>query len=114
MKRIVFIVTDRNRNNLHVGLSGNMMNTMDFFKKMPNLFFDAGQQLTKLVYFEEFSTEVIAEQRFKNISRFTRSQKEKLIRAANVDWIDITPGLAYESNRGRERQLMQSVLSFAS
>lgn len=114
MKRIVFIVTDRNRNNLHVGLSGNMMNTMDFFKKMPNLFFDAGQQLTKLIYFEEFSTENVAEQRFKNISRFTRSQKEKLIRSANVDWIDLTPGLAYENNRGRQRQMIQSVLSFAS
>ncbi len=96
MKKFVFIVTDRNRNNLHIGLSANMMKTMSFYRQMPNLFFDAGQQLTRLVYFEELNTEDQANFRFKLINRFTRAQKEKMIRSVNPDWLDLTIGLDYE------------------
>ncbi|TKB97840.1 GIY-YIG nuclease family protein [Pedobacter cryophilus] len=113
MKKFVFIVTDRNRNNLHVGLSTNIISTMDFYRKMPNLFFDAGQQLTRLVYFEELNSEANAEQRFKTINRFTRSQKEKMIRAVNTDWIDLTLGLNYE-NRAKVSMVRQSSLMFMS
>jgi putative endonuclease len=112
MKKYVFIITDRNRNNLHVGLSANIVGTMNFYRKMPNLFFDAGQQLTRLVYFEELNTENEAEQRFRFINRFTRSQKEKMIRSVNSDWIDLTPGLNYEQLR-RKSFTSQSTLSFA-
>lgn len=113
MKKFVFIVTDRNRNNLHVGLSANIISTMDFYRKIPNLFFDAGQQLTRLVYFEELSNEAAAELRFKTINRFTRSQKEKMIRAVNPDWIDLTLGLNYE-NRAKRNFVRQPTLNFMS
>ncbi|TAF47320.1 MAG: GIY-YIG nuclease family protein [Sphingobacteriales bacterium] len=96
MKKFVFIVTDRNRNNLHVGLSTDMMKTMSFYRMMPNLFFDAGQQLTRLVYFEELKDEASADFRFKAINRFTRVQKERIIRGVNPDWLDLTIGLDYE------------------
>lgn len=96
MKKIVFIVTDRNRNNLHVGLSADITRTMSFYREMPNLFFDAGQQLTRLVYFEELSSEKMAAERFKVINNYTRAQKEKMIRSVNPDWIDLTIGLDYE------------------
>lgn len=113
MKKYVFIITDRNRNNLHVGMSANIIGTMNFYRKMPNLFFDSGQQLTRLVYFEELNTQAEAEQRFRVINRFTRPQKEKMIRAVNTDWIDLTPGLNYEQLKTRTLNA-QSVLSFAS
>ena len=96
MKNIVFIITDRNRKNLHVGMSGDLIKTMNFYRKMPNLFFDAGQQLTRLVYFEELNSELAALQRFETISHFTRAQKEKMLRSVNPDWIDLTTGLDYE------------------
>ena len=115
MKKYVFIITDRNRNNLHVGLSTNLVNTMEFYSKMPNLSFDSGQQLTRLVYFEELNTETLAEFRFKTINSFTRTQKEKMIRAVNADWIDLTLGLSYEHlNKRIYMAPAQSVLSFAS
>jgi putative endonuclease len=63
---------------------------------MPSLFFDTGRQLTRLVYFEEFKTEEQALSRFKLISRFTRMQKERLVRSCNPDWIDLTIGLDFE------------------
>ena len=96
MKKYVFIVTDRNRNNLHVGLSTNMMKTMSFYRMMPNLFFDAGQQLTRLVYFEELNNEVCADIRFKAINHFTRVQKERIIRGVNPYLLYLTIGLDYE------------------
>lgn len=96
MKKYVFIVTDRNRNNLHVGLSTNITKTMSFYRTMPNLFFDAGQQLTRLVYFEELRDEESADFRFKSVNRFTRAQKERIIRGVNPEWIDLTIGLEYE------------------
>ena len=96
MKRYVFIVTDRNRKSLHVGMSSNLLGTIDFYKQMPNLFFDSAQQLTRLIYFEELNNEESALARFDIISKFTRVQKEKLIRDVNPDWLDLSIGLEFE------------------
>jgi putative endonuclease len=97
MKRYVFIVTDRNRTSLHVGMSADLLKTVNFYRQMPNLFFDSAQQLTRLIYFEEMRTEDAAVQRFNLISKFTRAQKEKLIRAVNPDWLDLSLGLDLET-----------------
>jgi putative endonuclease len=96
MKKFVYILTDRNRTSLHVGMSADLMKTLDFYKQMPSLFFDSGQQLTRLVYFEEFKFESQALNRFKVVSRFTRMQKERLVRSCNPDWVDLTIGLDFE------------------
>lgn len=96
MKKYVFIVTDRNRSSLQVGMSADLNRTVQFYKEMPSLLFDAGQQLTRLVYFEELSNEQAAAQRFKLISRFTRIQKDRLVRSVNPDWLDLSAGLSAE------------------
>jgi len=95
-RKFVYLVTDRNRSCIHVGMSSDLMKTMSFYRQMPNLFFDAGQQLTRLVYFEELSSENLALERFKLISKFTRIQKDRMIRSVNPDWIDLTIGLDFE------------------
>ena len=98
MKRFIYIITDRNRNNLHVGLSSDLVKTLKFYSDMPTLFFDSAQQLNRLVYFEEINGEEMAMERFKQVSTYTRSQKEKMIRPVNPDWVDLTIGLNFESN----------------
>ena len=98
MKRFIYIITDRNRNNLHVGLCSDLLKTLDFYKNMPTLFFDSAQQLSRLVYFEEINSEDMAMERFKYVSTFTRPQKEKMIRSVNKEWIDLTIGLNIENN----------------
>lgn len=95
-RKFVYLVTDRNRSCIHVGMSSDLMKTMSFYRQMPNLFFDAGQQLTRLVYFEELNSENLAMERFKLISKFTRIQKDRMIRSVNPDWIDLTIGLDFE------------------
>jgi len=98
MKHYIYIITDRNRTNLHVGLCTDMIKTLQFYCDMPTLFFDKAQQLNRLVYFEEMNTEEQSMERFKTMSTFTRAQKEKMIRSVNPDWIDLTIGLKAESN----------------
>ena len=114
MKKFVYIVTDRNRTSMHVGMSSDLIKTLDFYKQMPNLFFDNGMQLTRLVYFEEFKTEAQALARFKTISRFTRMQKERLVRSCNPDWIDLTIGLDFENILLHRNITNQVKLSFTS
>ncbi|WP_017259043.1 GIY-YIG nuclease family protein [Pedobacter arcticus] len=113
IKKYVFIVTDRNRNNLHVGLSADILKTMDFYKKMPSLMFDASQQLTRLVYFEELNDETTATTRFNLLNRYTRIQKERMVRTVNADWLDLTMALKNENLINTVR-LPQHILSFAS
>lgn len=96
MKKYVYLVTDRNRSCLHVGMSTDLMKTMAFYRQMPNLFFDSAQQLTRLVYFEELNSESASLQRFNLISRFTRTQKDRMVRSVNPDWLDLTIGLDFE------------------
>jgi putative endonuclease len=110
MKKFVYIVTDRNRTSLHVGMSADLIKTLDFYKQMPNLFFDSGQQLTRLVYFEEFRTEEQALSRFKVVSRFTRAQKERMVRSCNPDWIDLTIGLDFENVMSHQKLNIQVAL----
>src|ERR1700753_1044550 len=112
MKRFIYIITDRNRNNLHVGLCSDILKTLNFYREMPTLFFDTAQQLNRLVYFEEINTEEQAMERFKYVSTFTRPQKEKIIRSVNPDWVDLTIGLNFEHNT-RSRPMLRPSLSAA-
>jgi putative endonuclease len=113
MKKFVYIVTDRNRKSLHVGMSSDLIKTLNFYKQMPCLFFDSGQQLTRLVYFEEFKTEMQALARFKIINRFTRTQKDRLVRSCNPDWIDLTIGLDFEDVMLQKKLHTQVNIPFA-
>lgn len=97
MKKYVFIVTDRNRQSLHVGTSSDLIKTMNFYRQIPHLFLDTAQQLTRLIYFEELNSESLVQHRFETINKYTRAQKEKLIRAVNPDWVDLTLGLDFEN-----------------
>ena len=109
MKRFIYIITDRNRKNLHVGLCSDLVKTLQFYSDMPTLFFDSAQQLNRLVYFEEINTEEQAMERFKIVSTYTRPQKEKMIRSVNPDWIDLTIGLNIEQNLPARPQIRPNV-----
>jgi putative endonuclease len=111
MNSFIYIITDRNRNCLHTGMCTDLLKTLDFYTQMPNLFFDSAQQLNRLVYFEEFTREELAMQRFKGVSTFTRAQKEKMIRSVNPDWVDLTIGLKYEATMGEQRRAFRPALT---
>jgi putative endonuclease len=90
MKQFVYILTDSNRKSLHVGLTHDLAYTMNYYKEMHSLFFDGNKKASRLVYFEELISLELALERFKDISLFTRLQKEKLIRLINNNWKDLS------------------------
>jgi putative endonuclease len=105
MKHVVYVLTDRNRSNLHVGMSTDLLKTMEFYAKMPTLFFDPSKQLNRLVYFEEFSSEQAAISRFKTLNAFTKMQKQRLVMSVNANWIDLIPALKYEQLQAQQNWL---------
>ncbi len=114
MKKYVYIVTDSNRTSMHVGMSDDLTKTLAFYKSMPSLFFDQGQQLSRLVYFEEQKSEELALRRFKAISHFTRLQKEKLVRNYNPDWLDLSKNFGVVSAIQSTAQQPNQARLFAS
>lgn len=96
MKQFVYILTDCNRKCLHVGLTDDLLKTVSFYKEHKQLFFDVASQVSRLVYFEEFNREDAATSRFNLLATFTRSQKERLIRSSNKDWLDLSLQLGQE------------------
>lgn len=90
MKQFIYILTDSNRKSLHVGLTHDLAYTMNYYKEMYSLFFDSHKKASRLVYFEETSSMEVALERFKLISEFTRPQKERIIRATNSNWNDLS------------------------
>jgi len=96
MKQFVYILTDCNRKCLHVGLTDDLVKTTTFYKQHKQLFFDAATKVSRLVYFEEFTSGETALIRFNTLSTFTRSQKERLIRSLNKDWLDLSLKLETE------------------
>ncbi len=105
MTHLVYVLTDRNRSNLHVGMSTDLLKTMEFYAKMPTLFFDPSKQLNRLVYFEEFNSEQAAINRFKTLNAFTKMQKQRLVMGVNANWIDLIPALKYEQLQAQQNWL---------
>lgn len=90
MKQFIYILTDSNRRSLHVGLTQDLIYTMNYYKERHLAFFDSPKAVSRLVYLEETSTLEMARNRFKEISAYTRTQKEKIIRLKNMDWKDLS------------------------
>ena len=82
----VYIMTNKHHTTLYVGMTGkgykrteeHIHKVFDGFTKKYNL--------TKLVYFEEFSEVWDAIHREKQIKRWSRKKKEWLIESQNPDW----------------------------
>ncbi|HLT41687.1 MAG TPA: hypothetical protein VKZ95_03205 [Sphingobacteriaceae bacterium] len=96
MKKHIYILTDTNRSSLHVGYTEDLLKTVDLYKEKRALFFDFGSITSRLVYFEEFTSEELAIMRFNELSVYTRPQKERLIRSINPNWADLTNNLKPE------------------
>ncbi len=92
MSNYIYMLTDCNRTCLHVGMTDDLNKAATTYKELSGLFFDACSKVSRLVYHETFPTEAAALRRFKELSTYTRMQKERLIRKYNPNWTDL--GLA--------------------
>lgn len=90
MENFVYIITDSNRTNLHVGMSTDLSGTLDKYRLTAASFFNRKQQLTRLVYVKTFNTEKQALNYLELISGYTRMQRERLVRSCNPNWNNLT------------------------
>lgn len=90
MNRFIYILTDCRRQNLHIGMTGNLREIVDFYRIEANLLFDASAKVSRLVYFEKFDSDEKALARFSLLRSYTRMQKERLIRSVNNNWHDLS------------------------
>ncbi|MBK1439298.1 GIY-YIG nuclease family protein [Parapedobacter sp. ISTM3] len=89
MNNYIYILTDCNRTCLHVGMAQDLERAIKTYREAPGLFFDACAKVSRLVYHEALPTEESALRRFRELSTYTRMQKEKLIRKYNPNWVDL-------------------------
>lgn len=89
MENYIYILTDSNRSCLHVGMTDDLQKAARTYRELTGLFFDAQSNVSRLVYHEALSSDSAALLRFKEISGYTRMQKERLIRRYNPNWLDL-------------------------
>lgn len=89
MNNYIYILTDSNRRCLHVGMTDDLQKAAKTYHQLTGLFFDACSNASRLVYHEVLPTDMAALRRFKELSNYTRMQKERLIRRHNPNWLDL-------------------------
>ncbi len=94
--KYVYFITNANRTEIKLGVTDNLKGIANTCKMSPDLFQGYVNTHSRLVYFEEYSDLFRARTRFIEVSRWTRAQKEKLIRRVNPDWIDLSIGIIHE------------------
>ncbi|WP_164112459.1 MULTISPECIES: hypothetical protein [Sphingobacterium] len=89
-KHLIYIATDPNRVSVEAGY------TQDLMTQSSDLQFHSihssgrSPKFNRIVHVEEFSSFDIAQKRLIELTRFTRMQKERLIRRHNPNWLNIT------------------------
>ena len=87
----IYILSNKNHTALYTGVSSNLQKRMEqqrtgFYAKA----FTHRYNVTELVYYEEFSSIVVAIARKKQIKAGSRQKKLDLINRLNPEWKDLT------------------------
>ncbi len=101
--RYIYFITDVNRSDIKVGITDDINYFAKNLSQNLNLFDESTINKLSLVYFEEYNDVFLLKERFKIINKWTRMQKEKLIRFYNKDWTDLTAALIVESNTSAQK-----------
>ena len=89
----VYILTNKNNTVLYTGVTNNLKRRINEHKIKFNKGFTARYNVSKLVYFEQFTSIRAAILREKRIKKWKREWKEKLIYERNPVWEDLTYNL---------------------
>ena len=85
----VYILTSKKNWTLYIGVTNNLLKRIYEHKNKLMLWFTANYNINKLVYFEETNAIYIALQREKNLKKWNRIWKIKLIEKFNPNWDDL-------------------------
>ncbi len=106
--KYLYFITNSNRSEIIVGLTDDIYRFAKSCRNdHENLLNHQELSPFRLVYFEEYEDIFKAKERFRNVSHWTRAQKEKLIRSFNQEWTDLSAALIIEGLE-REVELVRS------
>jgi putative endonuclease len=88
----VYIITNKSNNVLYIGVTNNLARRVLEHKSKTIPGFSAKYNLTKLVYFEEFSSKDDAISNEKKLKGWLRKKKLELIESRNPNWADLSLG----------------------
>ena len=87
----VYILASLSRR-LYVGVTNDLRRRVCEHKRADRVAFTARYRITNLVYFEQTTNVRAAIAREKQLKRWPRWRKERLIEAKNAGWIDLSVG----------------------
>jgi len=85
----VYILTNKKNGTLYIGMTNNLLRRMYEHKHNLVSGFTSKYNIHQLVYFEQTEDILSALQREKQLKKWNRSWKIKLIESNNPNWIDL-------------------------
>jgi len=83
----VYMLTNKNKTTLYIGVTNNLQRRLLEHKKGIGSKFTKRYNVYYLVYFEKFEDSTLAISREKQLKKWSRMKKEKLIERVNPEWI---------------------------
>ena len=93
-KFYVYILTNRPYGVLYVGVTNNLMSRLSQHQQKLLPGFTNSYGVTRLVYFEEFSSIIEARARERSLKRWRRAWKFDLVDRLNPEWRDLAKEIA--------------------
>ena len=89
----VYLLASRPRGTLYVGVTSDLVKRVWQHKTKAAPGFTAQHGVDRLVWFEAYDETVPAIRREKQIKKWRRAWKIRLIEEQNPDWVDLYPGI---------------------
>jgi len=99
----VYILSNSHKTTLYIGVTNDLERRVREHKNKIFRGFTSRYNISKLVYFEEFSDVEEAISREKQLKNWHRAWKENLIRANNPNWRDLSA--SWEENENRDPEI---------
>lgn len=95
--KYLYFITNSNRTEIIIGLTDDIVRFAKSCRnEQENLFNNSELSPFRLVYFEEYTDIFKAKDRYRYVNKWTRAQKEKLIRLHNQEWTDLSEAIIIE------------------
>ncbi|MBS4034279.1 MAG: GIY-YIG nuclease family protein [Ignavibacterium sp.] len=94
----IYFLTNWNNTVLYIGMTNNLERRMYEHKNKLVEGFTKKYNLDKLVYYEQYTDVHLAIQREKELKKWRREKKNKLVESVNPEWKDLTNELNINFN----------------
>ena len=86
---VVYILASQNNHVLYIGSTSNLESRLAQHRQKLIPGFTAKYNVDKLVYFEATNDACVAVERERQLKRWRRDKKERLVETVNPDWSDL-------------------------